>query len=183
MPDHYYNVAMTESVLLQPVECARLAVDVVSERQASDIVLLDIRDASDFADYFVIVTAESARQMRTLAEEMESSLERTGATLHHREGTPHSGWMLLDFGDVLVHLFGPEEREFYQIEGVWAPGAGSRQDSVVHLSLFQGYSSISSGVKNRSTSLLASASESEPWIKLRPMDSARSPRIVPGAAF
>ena len=120
MPDRYYNAAMTESVLLQPVECARLAVDVASERQASDIVMLDVRDASDLTDYFVIVTAESARQMRTLAEEIETSLERTGATLHHREGTSNTGWMLLDFGDVLVHLFGPEEREFYQIEGVWS---------------------------------------------------------------
>ena len=110
---------MTETVLLQPEEYAHLAVDVASEKQASDIVMLDIRGVSDFADYFVNMTAESSRQLQSLVEEIANALERRGATLHHREGTPRSGWLLLDFGDVIVHLFGPEEREFYYIEGAW----------------------------------------------------------------
>ena len=93
--------------------------EVASEKQASDVVLLDIRGVSDFADYFVILTAESSRQMAAVAEEIEASLKQADASLHHREGTPGSGWMLLDFGDVIVHLFGPEERGYYQIEGVW----------------------------------------------------------------
>ena len=80
------------------MESARLVADVVSEGQASDIVVLDIREACDFADYFVILTAESARQMRAVAEEIEQSMERATVGLHHREGTPRSGWMLLDFG-------------------------------------------------------------------------------------
>ena len=111
---------MTEMVLLQPVEYARLAVDVASEKQASDVVMLDIREIGDFADYFVILTAESSRQMQALVEEIEQALEGTGATLHHREGTHRSGWELLDFGDVIVHLFGPEEREFYNLEEAWS---------------------------------------------------------------
>ena len=110
---------MTERVLLQAAEYARLAVDVASEKQASDIVMLDIREISDFADYFVNLTVESTRQMQALVEEIERALEDTGAQLHHHEGTPQSGWMLLDFGDVIVHLFGLEEREFYYIEGAW----------------------------------------------------------------
>ena len=114
-----YNADMEERVLHQPAEFARLAIDVASEKQASDIVMLDIRGLSDFADYFVILTAESTRQMQALAEEIEMALDGKGATLHHREGTPKSGWMLLDFGDVIVHLFGPEEREYYHIEGAW----------------------------------------------------------------
>ena len=111
---------MTDTVALGPAEYARLAVDVASDQLASDIVMLDIRNASDFADYFVILTAESTREMENLAEQIERAIEQNGATLHHREGTPASGWMLLDAGDVIIHLFGPEEREFYDIEGAWS---------------------------------------------------------------
>ena len=100
-------------------EYARLAADVASEKQASDIVMLDIRGISDFADYFVNLTVESTRQMQMMVDEIEKALEETGAMLHHREGTPQSGWMLLDFGDVIVHLFGTEERDYYHIEGAW----------------------------------------------------------------
>ena len=123
-----YNAEVTEVVLREPVEYARMSVDVASELQASDIVLLDISEVSDFADYFVILTADSARQLENLAEEIESSLERSGATRHHIEGTPSTGWILLDFGDVIVHLFGREAREFYRIEGVW-----SRAQEVVRI--------------------------------------------------
>ena len=111
---------MTDMIARGPAEFARLAVDVASDQLASDIVMLDIRNASDFADYFIILTAESSREMRNLAEQIERVVKENGATLHHREGTPGSGWMLLDVGDVIIHLFGPEEREFYDIEGAWS---------------------------------------------------------------
>ena len=113
---------MVERVRLEPAEYARLAVEIASEKQASDVVMLDISGVSDFADYFVILTAESRRQMRALVEDIETALEREGATIHHREGSPQGGWWLLDFGDLIVHIFGPEEREFYNIEGAWAEG-------------------------------------------------------------
>ncbi len=113
---------MAEREKLQASEYARLAVDIASDGLASDIVMLDIGSVSDFADYFVILTAGSRRQLRALAEDVEHGLERTGATLHHREGTHESGWMLLDFGDVIIHLFGPEERDFYGIDQLWARG-------------------------------------------------------------
>ncbi len=115
-----YNAAMAKQAVIEPVEHARLAVDVASERLASDVVMLDIRELSDFADYFVIMTAESSRQIRSLVEEIEDTLEAAGATLHHREGTSDSGWMLLDFGDLIVHMFGPEKREYYSIEAAWS---------------------------------------------------------------
>ena len=77
---------------------------------------------SDFPGYFVVTTVESRRQMRSLTEDIEHALEGRGAVLHHREGSGRSGWVLLDFGDVVVHLFGPEEREYYGIEEVWKRG-------------------------------------------------------------
>lgn len=111
---------MRQVTALQPADYAHLAVDVASDKQASDIVMLDIRHVSDFADYFVILTAESARQLETVAEELEKALEGRGATLYRSEGSSHSGWVLLDFGDVIVHLFGPEQRDFYRLEAVWS---------------------------------------------------------------
>ena len=108
--------------ILQPVEFARQAVDIASDKQASDIVMLDLRGVCDFADYFVILSAESDRQLESLAVEIEKPLGAEGATLHHREGNAQGGWILLDFGNVIVHLFRPKEREFYQIEGAWSRG-------------------------------------------------------------
>jgi ribosome-associated protein len=105
---------------LSPVDAARLVVDVASDKLASDIVMLDLRGISDFADYFVIMTAESARQMGALAEDVEDALELAGISRHHREGSPEGGWMLLDFGDVIAHLFTPEKREFYLLEEAWS---------------------------------------------------------------
>ena len=108
--------------MLKPLDYARLAVDVAADKQGSDTVLLDIRGVSDFPGYFVVTTVESRRQMRSLTEDIEHALEGRGAVLHHREGSGRSGWVLLDFGDVVVHLFGPEEREYYGIEEVWKRG-------------------------------------------------------------
>ena len=105
---------------LKPVEYARRAVDVASDKQAADILMLDIRKVTSFADYFVIMSGESRRQMEALAEDLAHELKEAGATLHHKEGTPSSGWILMDFGDVILHLFATETREFYQLEQLWA---------------------------------------------------------------
>ena len=111
---------MYQNALTDPADHARIAVDTASDRLASDIVMLDIRGLSDFADYFIILTGESTRQLRDLAEAIEKALETSGAVLHHREGVPASGWILQDYGDLIVHLFGPEEREYYDVEGAWS---------------------------------------------------------------
>ena len=100
-------------------DAARVAVDVASDRQAVDIVLLDVREVSGFTDYMVIMSAGSVRQLNALARELEESVERGGLPLHHREGTGDSGWMLLDFGDLVVHLFSERQRAFYRLEQVW----------------------------------------------------------------
>ena len=113
-------MTMTQQTTLLPLEYARYAADVASDKLASDIVILDIGEVSDFADYFVIITVESTRQMRALVEDLEHALEEKGGVRHHREGTPESGWMLLDFGDVVIHVFGAEERQFYNLESAWA---------------------------------------------------------------
>lgn len=111
---------MEAKTLLKPDDYARLAVDVASDKLASDIVMLDIGEVCSFADYFVIMTAESGRQIDALSEDLVQSLKAQGAALHHREGTSSSGWVLLDFSDVILHILRPEERDFYQIEEAWS---------------------------------------------------------------
>ncbi|HIM16221.1 MAG TPA: ribosome silencing factor [Dehalococcoidia bacterium] len=110
---------MAEQLALQPIDYAHEIVEAASEMQAVDIVLLDVHDACDFADYFVIMTAESNRQMRALQDDIQQAMKLNGLPPHHVEGTRDSGWILLDFGDVIAHLMGPDEREFYDLEAVW----------------------------------------------------------------
>lgn len=100
-------------------DAARLVIDVASDRQASDILLLDVRGISGFADYMVIMTANSARQVRALGDELEDQVRQAGLRVHHREGTAESGWVLLDFGDLVVHVFSEAQRDFYRLEQVW----------------------------------------------------------------
>jgi ribosome-associated protein len=98
---------------------AHLAVDVLSDHQALDIALLDISRNATFTDYFVIATAQSPLQFSALAEYLEKALKPEGHDLRHREGSADSGWMLLDFGDIIVHVFSPEQRAYYRLEELW----------------------------------------------------------------
>lgn len=102
------------------MEAARRAVEVASDKQAEDIVLLDLRGICPFADYFVICNGGSERQMKTIAEEIDAALGQSSVRLYRREGTEESGWVLLDFGDLIVHIFSPGQREFYQLDRLWS---------------------------------------------------------------
>ena len=94
--------------------------EAASEKQASDIILLDSHEVCSFTDYFVICSGDSQRQIKTICEEVELVLKKNGILPHHHEGTIDSGWLLLDFGNVVVHIFAPFEREYYQIEKLWS---------------------------------------------------------------
>ncbi|MQF48612.1 ribosome silencing factor [SAR202 cluster bacterium AC-647-N09_OGT_505m] len=110
---------MNDRTLLGAAEGARLAVDVASEKQATDIVMLDMRGPFGFTDYFVILTAESHRQMQVLIEDIDQALDKAQMKIHHREGTTDGGWVLMDYGNLVVHVFAPEEREYYNLEHLW----------------------------------------------------------------
>ncbi len=109
-----------EDQALEAVEIARKTVDAALSKQAADIVLLDLREVCTFTDYFVLCSSDSERQNQAISDEIEQTLDQAGISNLRREGTTGSGWMLLDFGDVIVHIFGPEEREFYQLEKLWS---------------------------------------------------------------
>ena len=104
---------------LQPDEIAHKIIDALSEKQAEDILLLDIRNVASFADYFVIASAGTSRQMGAVLDAVEKTLAAEKIRPMGREGGANSGWVLLDYGDVIVHLFAPEERAYYDLEGLW----------------------------------------------------------------
>lgn len=110
------------SSFLEPEEVARLSTELASEKQARDIVLLDVSGVCSFADYFVICTGETNRHIEAIWLDISETLKGKGIRPLHNEGTPDSGWMLVDFGSVIVHVFSPLERDYYQLEKVWARG-------------------------------------------------------------
>lgn len=94
--------------------------EAAGNKQATDIILLDTSEVCSFADFFVICSGESSRQLHAIVEEIEHVLKKEGVLPHHFEGTSDSGWLLLDFGDVAIHVFSPEERERYRLEELWS---------------------------------------------------------------
>ncbi len=81
---------------------------------------MDARNVCSFADYFVICAGDADRQIRAIYDEIEQSLKKEGVLPHHHEGTLDSGWLLLDYGDVIVHIFSASEREYYQLNELWS---------------------------------------------------------------
>ena len=108
-----------EPPLLEPADLARRVVDLLADRQAEDILLLDVRKVASFADFFVIATAANPRQMRALVNTVAKELRAEDVRAAGQEGDGDSGWVLIDYGDVIVHLFSPELREYYGLEELW----------------------------------------------------------------
>ncbi|MFC2002364.1 ribosome silencing factor [Chloroflexota bacterium] len=98
-------------------------VEAASDKQAIDIVLLDTRNVCSFADYFVICSGDSDRQIKTIRDEIERVLKNEGILPHHYEGNADSGWLLLDYSSVVVHIFASMERDYYQLDKLWSPAS------------------------------------------------------------
>jgi ribosome-associated protein len=109
----------SEGYPLENLELAHKIVDLVSEKQASDILLLDTRDVCSFAEYFVICTGESTRQLTAIVDSVAEALKKEGVLPSHQEGTSSSGWILLDYGDVILHVFDPFQRDYYELDQLW----------------------------------------------------------------
>ena len=107
------------SAFLEAEEIARLAVEVASEKQANNIAMLDVRTVCSFADYFVICTGDTKRHIEAIWQGIDEMVRHKGIASHHNEGSPDSGWMLTDLGSVVVHIFAPTERSYYQLDRLW----------------------------------------------------------------
>ena len=99
---------------------ARAIVDIAEEKKASNIVLLDIRNVSIIADYFVICSGNTERQVKAIAKDIEENLDKKDVHPRAKEGIDQGRWALLDYGDVIVHIFAPVEREYYRLEKLWS---------------------------------------------------------------
>ena len=109
-----------EDTKLESLELARQIVDIVVEKMGSDVVLMEIGKFSNIADYFVICSGETDRQLDAIVREVRAQLKKEGLQPAGIEGKPSSGWVLLDCGDVVVHVFSPPRRDFYRLERLWS---------------------------------------------------------------
>ena len=112
---------------LTPKSCVLEIAKIVGEKQAREIVLLDLGGLSVLCDYFLICSADSSVQMRAIAKDLEERLSKQGISLLNQGDYLDDYWILLDFGDVVVHIFAPETREYYQLEKLWAD---ARRDDI-----------------------------------------------------
>ena len=101
------------------MEIARRAVELASDKQAEDVVLLDMRQACSFTDYIVICSGDSDRQVDAIHHEILNSLKKESALPYRSEGDADSGWILMDYLGVVIHIFSKELRRFYDLESVY----------------------------------------------------------------
>ncbi|MCR5345692.1 MAG: ribosome silencing factor [Lachnospiraceae bacterium] len=103
-------------------EMMEIAVNALDEKKAIDIRVIDISNVSLVADYFVIAAASNPNQMSALTRNVDEMLTRAGYNLKSQEGNSYSTWILLDYTDIIVHVFTEEDREFYNLEKLWQDG-------------------------------------------------------------
>ena len=106
----------------QSKEMARIAYNALSDKKGEDIKIIDITGISVLADYFIIANSNSDSQVNALVDNVEEELHKAGYPLKQREGQASGSWVLLDFGDIIVHVFDKENRLFYDLERIWKDG-------------------------------------------------------------
>lgn len=105
---------------IDSIDIARRAVNSAREKKAEDIRALFVREVTPLADYFIVCTGNTARQTKAIADEVEYKLRAAKVHPLHVEGLREGRWVLMDYGDVVVHVFEAEAREYYNLEGLWA---------------------------------------------------------------
>lgn len=108
---------MPETLLL-----ARQMVKILEDKLGEDILLLDLRGYSDFTDYFILVTGTSERMLQSLADSVSEKIKEETGLNAIEEGKPDSGWIVLDYGYIVVHVLSSEKRNYYQLEELWSRG-------------------------------------------------------------
>ena len=102
---------------------SHLLVDTILDKKGTNIVLLDVSEQTVFTDYFLICDADNERQLKVLADVVAEHVKKKADVRKWGiEGEPSSGWMLVDFGDLVVHIFSEEQRIYYKLEELWAKG-------------------------------------------------------------
>ena len=110
---------MTEHNMQDEKRMAGLAILALEEKKAEDIRAIDISRVSVIADYFIIANGTNTSQIQAMADEVEEQLYKAGYPLKQKEGYHNANWVLMDFGDIIVHIFDKENRLFYDLERIW----------------------------------------------------------------
>lgn len=108
----------------------QVAYEALEDKKGEDIQIIRIAEISVMADYFVIANGNSSSQIQALVENVEEKMHQAGFSLKRREGNRSSTWILLDYGDVVIHIFDKEDRLFYDLERIWADGETVEPDSL-----------------------------------------------------
>ena len=111
-------------------EMARIAYDALEEKKGENIKVVNISGVSIIADYFIIATGGSNSQINALVDNVNEKMHKAGYPLKQREGYGQGSWVLLDFGDIIVHVFDKENRSFYNLEHVWSDGREVTRDEL-----------------------------------------------------
>ncbi|GFI42440.1 ribosomal silencing factor RsfS [Lachnospiraceae bacterium] len=106
----------------QVKEMARIVYHALEDKKGEDICIIDIAGISPLADYFIITNGSSDSQVKALVDNVEEKMHKAGHSQIQREGLKTGNWVLLDYGDVVVHVFDKENREFYHLERIWSDG-------------------------------------------------------------
>lgn len=109
---------------------ALIAVDVLEDKKANDISIIDIEKISTLADYFIIASGTNRNQVQAMCDEVDERLGKAGFEPKHIEGYNSANWILLDYGDIVIHLFDEENRLFYDLERIWRDGIKIEKDSL-----------------------------------------------------
>ena len=109
---------------------AALACKALDEKKAIDLKVIDIHQVSVMADYFLITSGSNPNQVKALMDNVEETLGRAGYLAKHVEGTQNSSWVLMDYGDVIIHIFDEENRLFYDLERIWRDGTVSSAEDL-----------------------------------------------------
>ena len=104
------------------MEMARIAYDALSDKKGENIQIIDISGVSVLADYFIITDGTSDSQIKALVENVDEKMTKAGYTLRQQEGLSSGSWGLMDYGDIIVHVFEKENRAFYNLERIWSDG-------------------------------------------------------------
>lgn len=96
--------------------------EALEDKKAEDIIILDISETAPLADYFVICSGSSHRMLNALMASVKEKVKKDYQILTKQEGVPADGWLLADFGDIVLHIFSPEQRQYYQLEKLWSDG-------------------------------------------------------------
>ena len=100
-------------------QMVKVAYDAIDDKLGQDISIINIGQVSSLCDYFIIATASSSRQVKAIADSVQDSFTEQGIELRAKEGYDTKTWILLDYGDIIVHVFDEENREFYNLEKLW----------------------------------------------------------------